>query len=68
MGCINIPVNLTLTAAPQLAKLVAWCRARDDEAGDAVQSAAAARIGWLATIGLTWLGWEFIEHLIGSDD
>lgn len=67
-GYVNVPITLTLTSAPQLAKLVAWCRARDDEAGDAVQSAAPARIGWLATIGLTWLGWEFIEHLIGSDD
>lgn len=67
-GHVNVPINLTLTSAPQLAKLVAWCRARNEETIDAVQSAAPARIGWLATIGLTWLGWEFIEHLMGSDD
>lgn len=67
-GHVNVPINLTLMPAPQLVKLVAWCRARDEETGDAVQSAAPARIGWLATIGLTWLGWEFIEHLLGEDD
>lgn len=71
-GCVNVPVNLTLTLAPQLAKLLAWCDARTEEFEERIESAVPAptptRIGWLATLGWTWMGWEVIEHLFGEDD
>lgn len=68
---VEIPVNLTLTSAPQLAELSAWANARREKISARTGFHAVSKpdgLGLLGTLGVAWLGWEICEHLFGKDD
>ncbi|TXT22775.1 MAG: hypothetical protein FD134_2396 [Gallionellaceae bacterium] len=70
-GYVEIPINLTLTPAPQFAKLAAWANAQREKIGARTRFHAAFKpdgLGLLGTLGVMWLGWEIGEHLFGKDD
>lgn len=73
-GYVEIPINLTLAPAPQLAQLTAWAGARREKLEvrivfDTSPSTRQAKgFGVLGTLCAIWMGWEIGEHLFGKDD
>ncbi|MDR2452698.1 MAG: hypothetical protein LBE85_13275 [Candidatus Accumulibacter sp.] len=67
-GYVELPLILTLTAAPELADLSRWI---EGNAGVFPSGAAARResgLGFWGTVGAVILGWGIGEALFGDDD
>lgn len=62
-GRVDIPLELKLTAPPQVAQIVAWSDKQRMAGGEKSKG-----IGFLATLGLIWMGWEIGEQLFGGDE
>ena len=62
-GYVELPLTLTLTAAPELASLSHWV---GSNAGGAARRQSG--LGFWGTVGALILGWGIGEALFGDDD
>lgn len=71
-GRVELPLTLTLTAAPQLEGLSRWAKRQSVSLSSTQrstgQSSRKSGLGFWGTLGMVALGWGISEALFGDDD
>lgn len=67
-GYVELPLALTLTAAPELVALSRWIEGNADVFSSGVATKAKSGLGFWGAVGAAILGWGIGEALFGDDD